>query len=164
MSRCRDGVVMTVLPASDYKLMQPSDYEWATLHIAWHRDDKERYLLFAFLELIPAEIPKPMATKQVERKVSTYGKRCYVYFKREVLPIKDALAWYASCRDGHVDLVNNPKPTQLIINAFMQEPLWPVLTSTNALPFVAYTARTHHLLQSKRPKVVERLRDDIETV
>jgi len=147
-----------------YVLKQPGDYTWAVLHIAWYRDGKDRHLVFGFVELVPAELSKPEGTTEVSFKVNQLGKQSYLYFKRLVITVDDALKWYEECRQGNVVLLNNPKPAQLTLNTFKEEPTWPTLVTTAEMPFVPFSARAHHLLQLTLLPQVQLVRDDAKAM
>lgn len=124
------------------------DYGHACLHLAWYREDQERYLLFAMVELLPAEFPPPDSTEEQCLQTRSLGRKTAIYVRRDVLSAAEALAWYNHCRKGRVYL---PGSNVILTTAVLaQEPFWPFLTSTNNLPFHSWgTVRAHHLLQAK---------------
>ncbi|SEH67337.1 VPA1262 family N-terminal domain-containing protein [Magnetospirillum fulvum] len=133
----------------------PGDYGHACLHLAWYREDQERYLLFAMVELLPSEFPPPDSTEEQCLRTRSLGRRTAVYVRRDVLPATEALTWYEHCRDGHVRLPGSD--VVLSTATLAQEPCWPFLTSTNNLPFHSWgTVRSHHLLQARTPDAAQR--------
>jgi hypothetical protein len=140
------------------------DYRDAVLHLAWdvHKETKERTLLFAFVELLPAEIPPPLDDydpKGGERLGPQSKHRIYV--RHAVTSARRALEWYLDCRrgtavvpenDGAVPAAGEAKKTAKLAD-LGEEPAWPGLLSasddTDMLPFVPgwiQCPRTHHLL------------------
>lgn len=144
------------------------DYQQAVLHLAWdrHSATKQRTLLFAFVELLPTEIPAPIddydhTSPRCSHRLA-HNSQHYVYVRHAVTTARRALAWYNACRegaavlpenDGTIPSVEDKTAKRLTLMALGQEPVWPTLTSTfedtDAIPFVPQwieQPRTHHLL------------------
>jgi len=155
---------MKLTDHAPYILMQPGDYDWAVIHITWYREGNDRHLLFGFVELIPAELPKPEGTSEINFKVKLLKKQGYHYFKRTVITADTALKWYDDCRQGNIDLLENAKPAQLQHNEFKEEPNWPALVTTTELPFVSFSARAHHLLQGILSQPVKLVQDHTKSM
>ena len=145
------------------------DYERAVVHLAWnrrHRDGEadERTLLFAFVELIPTEIPPP--PDDYDPKDDRFHERLggqsehFVYVRHAVVPAREGLAWYLGCRrgvavlpgkDGHFPDAAGATPLRLA--DLGEEPAWPTLVcaadDSDVIPFApdwAECPRTHHLV------------------
>jgi len=142
------------------------DYAEAVLHIAWNvnSETKERTLLFAFVELLPAEIPAPIDDYEKHgRSVLRLGgdSKHRVYVRHAVVTATRALEWYVACRAGKAVLPEDDgtlpswddSKKRLRLMDFGEEPKWPSLLAasdeTTLLPFcpqwIQYP-RTHHLL------------------
>jgi hypothetical protein len=143
------------------------DYKFAVLHIAWdwHRGTDDVTLLFAFVELIPAEIPPPIEdyNYRAPHCSCSLGKNSNhnVYVRHAVVSARQALDWYQACRagsallpkdDGTIPAVDNLS-YKLKLASLGEEPAWPTLTSAfdegDSIPFVPQwivCPRTHHLL------------------
>jgi hypothetical protein len=146
------------------------DYGHAVLHLAWDRNDAtgERTLLFAFVELIPHEIPPPIDDYDPKSDRSSLrlggDSKHWVYVRHAVVTARRALDWYLACRRGIAILPNNdgslpepedPKAKRLALADLGEEPPWPTLISSpdddsdDTLPFCppwARPPRVHHLL------------------
>jgi len=137
------------------------DYREAVLHLAWDRcsETKERTLLFAFVELLPSEVPVPIddydpKAPDCSRRLGSESNH-YIHIRHVVMPARQATAWYLDCRRGHavmppVDSVDRPL---LTIAELGEEPQWPSLVSnmdeSDIIPFCPqwiHCPRTHHLL------------------
>jgi len=144
------------------------DYHHAVLHIAWdlHTDTKERALLFAFVELLPAEIPPPKddydaRAPRCRHRLGGDSKH-HVYVRHAVTTARRALEWYRACRigqavlpenDGAIPEAEHAGTKRLKLAEMGEEPLWPTLVSasedSDTLPFMPQwinCPRTHHLL------------------
>lgn len=143
------------------------DYEMAIVHLAWDRRGREeRTLLFAFVELIPTEIPPPV--DDYDAKDPRFSQRLggqsdhVVYVRHAVVPAREALGWYLGCRrglavlpgkDGRLPAPEAAGATVLRLSDLGEEPAWPTLVcaadDSDAIPFApdwAECPRTHHLL------------------
>ena len=148
------------------------DYEMAVVHLAWDlrhgRDAEEsvRTLLFAFVELIPTEVPPPVDDCEAndgrffERLGGNNGHMVSV--RHAVVPAKEALAWYRDCRrgvavlpgvDGRFPNPEAPEAKRLRLADLGEVPLWPSLLcaadSTDEIPFApewAECPRIDHLV------------------
>ena len=145
------------LPTSPLEGLE-DDYGSAVLHIAWdrHSGTKDRTLLFAFVELLPTEIPPPI--DDYDPKAPRSSQRLggdsehHVYIHHAVLTAREGLDWYLGCRIGTAVLPGkNDSPLKLA--DLGEEPPWPKLISasddSDALPFKPqwiHCPRTHHLL------------------
>jgi len=144
------------------------DYHRAVLHLAWdrHSTTKERTLLFAFVELLPAEIPPPIDDYDPRSPRCScrlaHDSQHYVYVRHAVTTGQRALAWYLACRKGTAVLPENDgtfpetedtTAKRLKVAMRGQEPVWPTLISafdnSDTIPFapqwIEYP-RIHHLL------------------
>ena len=144
------------------------DYHHAVLHLAWDRHSltKERTLLFAFVELLPAEIPPPIddydpTSPRCSRRLA-HDSLHYVYVRHAVATAQQALAWYRACRegvavlpenDGRVPRTEDTTAKRLKVAMLGQEPVWPTLISAfdngDTIPFAPQWIehpRIHHLL------------------
>jgi hypothetical protein len=142
----------TPLPASLLDTFE-SDYGQAVVHLAWdrHSETNERTLLFAFVELLPIEIPPPI--DDYDPKSPRCYKRLdkhYVYVRHAVMTAKQALDWYLACRAG---TATTPEGVPLRLADLGEEPAWPGLIATSdeatTIPFCPpwmQHPRTHHLL------------------
>jgi hypothetical protein len=147
-----------------------TDYHHAVLHIAWdwHRPPFDTVrLLFAFVELLPAEVPPPIDDYSFKdpgcRQRLGKASEHQVHIRRAVISAADALAWYMACRSGTAVLPDDngslrspddPGPQRLALLAPLgEEPAWPALLSapddSDMLPFAPawiHCARSHHLV------------------
>jgi len=151
------------LPANPLEGLE-DDYGHAVLHLAWdrHAETGERTLLFAFVELLPTEIPPPLDDYDPNGGHRLGGKSQHkLYVRHAVTSARRALDWYLDCRAGTAVLPDNdgtiPAPKdaakKLKLTDLGEEPPWPALVSasddSDALPFVPQwieCPRTHHLL------------------
>lgn len=148
-----------------------SDYEMAVVHLAFNRrrgrpgELGEGTLLFAFVELLPTEIPPPnddFDPKDPRFSAGLGGDGQHtVYVRHAVVSAKNALAWYLGCRRGLAVLPENgafPEPeaagaTRLRLADLGEEPSWPTLLciadDSKRVPFApewAECPRMHHLI------------------
>jgi hypothetical protein len=144
------------------------DYRLAVLHIAWDRHShlQERTLLFAFVELLPAEIPPPEddydpKAPWCNHRLGSESEHC-VYLRHAVTTAREALEWYLACRlgsavlpahDGNIPRANDAGAKRLKLAELGEEPPWPTLISasddSDRLPFIPQwiqCPRSHHLL------------------
>ena len=144
-----------------------ADYHHGILHLAFERDRNtgQGTLLFAFVELIPAEIPPPIDDfdpKASHCSCPLPGGQHHLYVRHLPVPAHVALDWYLACRSGIAVLpeLDGSLPERNAVGAKLlglvrlgEEPPWPTLNSAGedrkALPFcpdwLEYP-RTHHLL------------------
>jgi hypothetical protein len=134
------------------------DYGHAVLHVAWdrHSETKELTLLFAFVELLPTEIPPPIddydfKAPRSSHRLGSDSKHC-IYVRHAVMTARQGLDWYLACRVGTA-VLPWPKGSPLKLADLGEEPPWPTLVSasddSDAIPFVPqwiHCPRTHHLL------------------
>ena len=147
------------LPTSPLEGLE-DDYGSAVVHIAWdrHSESGELTLLFAFVELLPTEIPAPLddydfKAPRSSQRLGNESKHC-IYIRHAVLPARDALDWYLACRIGNgAAVLPWGKRSPVKLADLGEEPPWPTLISasddSDALPFVPqwiHCPRTHHLL------------------
>jgi hypothetical protein len=143
----------------------------AVVHLAWNLrragDGKEaqRTLLFAFVELLPTEIPPPPDDYEPKdpRFTEPLGKQSEhrVNVRHAVVPAKNALAWYLGCRRGLAVLPEDggfpdpeaPTAKRLRLADLGEEPPWPTLLcvadDSDTIPFApdwAKCPRMHHLI------------------
>lgn len=145
------------LPTSPLEGLE-DDYGSAVVHIAWdrHSESGELTLLFAFVELLPTEIPPPIDDYDFKAPRSSHrlgkdSKHC-IYVRHAVLTAREALDWYLACRIGTAVLPWGDR-LPLKLADLGEEPPWPTLISasddSDAIPFVPqwiHCPRTHHLL------------------
>lgn len=145
------------LPTSPLEGLE-EDYGSAVVHIAWdrHSESGELTLLFAFVELLPTEIPAPLddydfKAPRSSQRLGGESQHC-IYIRHAVLPARDALDWYLACRIGNAVLPWG-KRSPVKLADLGEEPPWPTLISASddstALPFKPqwiHCPRTHHLL------------------
>lgn len=144
------------------------DYQHAVLHLAWDWNKKadEQTLLFAFVELLPAEIPPPIDDYDYKAPRCSHplgkGSSHYVYVRHAVASARQAINWYLAARggvavlpddDGTIRAPDDPAALFLKLASLGEEPVWPTLISASddseTLPFVPQWIRfprTHHLL------------------
>lgn len=159
------------LPASPLVATLDEDYEMAVVHVAWDRQrgrngkEDERTLLFAFVELIPAEIPPPVDDyrENDRRFFERLGGNSdhSVCVRHAVVPAKEALSWYLDCRravavlpgDGRLPKPDAPDAKRLRLADLGEVPLWPTLVcaadNSDEIPFGpewAECPRMHHLV------------------
>lgn len=148
-----------------------SDYEMAVVHLAWDRrrggEDKEpeRTLLFAFVELLPNEIPPP--NDDYDPRDPRFSERLggqsehHVHIRHAVVSAENALSWYLGCRRGLAVLPENgcfpdpeaPNAKRLGLADLGEEPSWPTLLcvadDSDSIPFApewAECPRMHQLV------------------
>lgn len=148
-------------PREDLVLGYPCAlYEHAVLHILVGGAANQWRLLFAFIELLPLEVPPPL--HDGFREGPRLKKRnCRIFADHVPLSVTQALAWYEDARggrvvrpegDGSVSRADDPKATICLPLGWGEEPLWPsyVLADTeHRLPFLSRwhaTPRVHHLM------------------
>ena len=145
------------LPTSPLEGLE-DDYGSAVVHFAWdrHSGTKELTLLFAFVELLPTEIPPPIDDYDFKAPRSSHrlgkdSKHC-IYVRHAVLTAREALDWYLACRVGTAVLPWGDR-LPLKLADLGEEPPWPTLISASddstAIPFKPqwiHCPRTHHLL------------------
>lgn len=141
------------------------DYQSAVVHVAWNyrQDTQDRVLLFAFVELLPVEIPPPIDDYDPKSGTRLGGNsKNRVHVRHAVVPAKQAYSWYLECRRGIVRLPTNdgqlPEASDgstknPAVGALGEEPQWPTLLTaaddTDAIPFCPQwikCPRVHHLI------------------
>lgn len=155
-----------VTSPNDMTQLLTSDYEHVIIHLAWYRDDNYRALIFGMLELVPKEFPKPISSSETSNRLGSKGRR-YLYVRRFVMPVEQALKWYNQCRDGDIVLPEDGWDNPSCINKFleisglMEEPTWPQMVTTSDLPFVPdchICPRVHHLIPVALPEKIKELK------
>jgi hypothetical protein len=143
-----------------------SDYEHAVLHLAWdrHKETRQRTLLFAWVELLPTEVPPPkddVALADLELKLG--GKSNHrVYVRHVTLSAERARRWYLGCRQGTAVLPEDdgrlpdddaPDARRVQLADLGEEPPWPNLVCVKdkeeVVPFCPQwhdCPRVHHLI------------------
>ena len=114
-------------------------YGQAVVHLAWLRDDKVRYLLFGMVELRPHEFPAADSSPEQHRQAANKS-RLYLHYRRFVMPVEEAIAWYEAAIEGNVALPasddNTPQSSQTMRGGpFFMSPAWPRLVASNKLDF-----------------------------
>lgn len=142
----------TPLPASLLDTID-GDYRDAVVHLVLdrHSETNDGTLLFAFVELLPTEVPPPIDDfdPKSRRCARRFGKH-YVYVRHAVMTARQALEWYLACRAG---TATTPEGVPLRLADLGEEPAWPGLIATSdeattipfCPPWIQYP-RTHHLL------------------
>ncbi len=147
--------------------MKDDDYGRALLHLAWYRDDQQRFLIFAMVELFPSECPPPEPTKEFSLRTRRFGNKSCVYFRRFPMTAREGLDWYMACRNGSPEIpdAEDQPRVQLKCTSFAEEPVWPSLVTSLDLPFHCWgTVRSHHLFQANPPQDVSKVFTDTLTV
>ena len=136
--------------------MTSTGYSQAVIHLAWFRDDHVRHLLFGLVELRPNEFPDAVGSPEYSHRAMSKGRR-YLYYRRFVIPSKQAIEWYRSATIGRPITLpgdpSNPTPgdgASLSAGAFVQEPRWPQTITSNDLPYAPdwmVSARSHSLFR-----------------
>jgi len=143
-----------------------SDYEQAVVHIAWalrKKGDGEprRTLLFAWVELLPTEVPPPVDDGDIEGELGT-GSDWRIHVRHAVVPAERARQWYLACRQGTAVLPDEGGglPDQdekgartMRLGDLGEEPPWPSLVcvedregETPFCPVWHACPRVHHLV------------------
>lgn len=135
------------------------DYGHALVHLVWYREDRQRFLLFAMVELFPIELPPPEPTEEQAFAVRSIGRQHHVYLRRIPMTVRDALDWHSRALQGTVVVPDGASaPVHLSNSGFVQEPVWPYLLATQTLPFLPWTSvRAHFALQRTLPLEIRRL-------
>lgn len=157
------------LPPSPLATLE-SDYGMAVIHLAWdlrrngEGREAERTLIFAFVELLPAEIPPP--EDDYDAKDPRFSKRLggqsehRIYVRHAVVKASTARDWYDGCRRGVATLPEDGRilepdaegAKRLRLVALDEEPPWPTLLCVadhDTIPFApdwAESPRVHHLV------------------
>jgi hypothetical protein len=139
------------------------DYERAVLHLAWDRriGTNERTLLFAWVELLPVEVPPPLDDGEQRTRLGETSDH-EISLRRSVVPARRALAWYLECRRGVAVLPDDagqvPEPAEagsasVVLADLGEEPPWPTLVcvsgESDTVPFCPQWhehPRVHHLV------------------
>lgn len=150
--------------------MDCTGYRQALIHLAWFRDDTSRYLLFGMVELRPNEFPDAVGCPEKERRIGNKGRK-YLYYRRFVLPVADAIGWYETAAGGNLVFPSDPNdPTpgdgvKLEGGPFVEEPPWPHLSTSKELVFAPdwmQDSRRHFLLPKHvlPPEISKNIRTD----
>jgi len=147
------------------------DYGWASIRLVLRRDDARVRLVFASVELLPAEIPRQPTTHPENLRIpKTNRGRCY--FRHVSVNAHAAVAWYMEALAGRLrapvdpDAASIPGDDEGIETpAYGQEPLWPHLVVGGDVPFLADwqgAPRVHQLvpLTGAAPEVANLLADN----
>lgn len=155
----QDEVALPANPLATFT----SDYAHAVLHLAWDRNKatRERTLLFAWVELLPSEVPPPNDDGETEMPLGSKSDHC-INVRHAVLTAEQALAWYLRCRqgsavlpesDGRLPSPEDPAARQMRLGELGEEPPWPNLVCVKdreaVLPFSPawhVCPRAHHLV------------------
>ncbi len=139
--------------------MDLTRYCQAIIHLAWFRDDKVRHLLFGMVELRPNELPDAVSCPPKCFRVGNKGRK-YLYYRRFVLPVADAICWYRKAADGNIVLLRDPNHSTPGDGAkleggpfepeppFEPKPPWPHFVTSKELAFAPdwmQDSRTHFL-------------------
>lgn len=137
------------------------DYGQAVLHIAWDRNTRTnvRTLVFAFVEMLPHEIPPPLDDYDPKGGHRLTGASVHhVHVRHAVLTAAQALDWYLACReevailpenDGALPARTDPAAKRLELARLGEDPAWPRLVTWSpehtALPFCPHWAKSPRL-------------------
>jgi hypothetical protein len=150
------------------------DYGKAVLHLVWNREGNGptciRSLLFAFVELLPQEVPAPPDDYDPRAGVRlTNDSTHHVHFRHAVVTARQGLDWYLNCRQGVALLPENdgtlPSNTtegkHLEVGALDEVLPWPELRTAgggdDTIPFCPRwieSPRVHQLLPVSAPAVM----------
>lgn len=141
------------------------DYEQAVVHVAWalrkKSDEPKRTLLFAWVELLPVEVPPPVDDGDIEGKLGAVSEH-RIYVRHAVVSVEDAVRWYLACRQGTAVLPDEtgrlPDRAEegartMCLGNLGEEPPWPSLVcvedreeETPFCPVWHACPRVHHLV------------------
>ena len=134
--------------------MDLTGYRQAIIHLAWFRDDQVRHLLFGMVELRPNEFPDAIGCPPQSFRAKSESRK-YLYYRRFVLSVQDAIDWYRNAADGNIVLPRDPNHetpgdgAKLESGTSVQEePPWPHFVTSNELAFAPdwmRDSRTHFL-------------------
>lgn len=133
--------------------MDFTEYRQAVIHLAWFHDGQVRHLLFGMVELRPNELPDAIGCRPKRFRVGNRGSK-YLYYRRFVLSVPDAIDWYRNAADGNLILPHDPNHStpgdgaKLEGGPFEPEPPWPHFVTSNELAFAPdwmRNSRTHFL-------------------
>lgn len=140
-----------------------SDYERAVIHVSWdwNRDTRERTLLFAWVELLPTEIPPPIDDGEIDERVGSKSSHV-VNVRHAVVSADRAIQWYRDClrgsavlpeEDGCLPEEDSPRARRIQVEDLSEEPPWPHLVCVEEqgtlIPFCPvwhFCPRVHHLV------------------
>ena len=115
-------------------------YGQAVIHLAWHRNDQIRLLLFGMVELRPVEFTQVSSCMLKSARIGNKG-RAYLYYRRFSVKVDAAISWYEAALAGNTVLPtdsDHPTPgdgAELQVAEFVQEPPWPGFVSSSNLAF-----------------------------
>jgi hypothetical protein len=141
-------------------LILAGDYNHAVVQVACLLDDKTAYLIFASVELLPAEMEKPPEELSKHLRVKRFGDRARVFFHRYIVSAEEAFSWYERCRSGVISLLGEDAEWTLNCGELLQEPPWPAVIVGHKIPVsgeVSSPSRTHHLFPQAMPLELARL-------
>lgn len=126
--------------------------DWSLLHLAWFRAAQSRYLLFGWLEHMPADVPIQDGHPFVSYKL---GETEALHVSRFPLSRDESLQWLDKARTGQVNLPKHPDATTsgdlapLETINLRREPLVQSGVLSMELPFLPYlhSAAHFYLLQ-----------------
>jgi hypothetical protein len=169
------GIVIQEIPAAPADPLGTfkDDYGKAVLHLAWDRmgggAECTRTLLFAFVELLPREVPAPVDDYDPDAGIRLGCKSKHkIHFRHAVASAQQALAWYLDCRKGLIILPENdgtlPSSTggaKRLDTETLDDVLpWPTLRTAGGgdgtIPFCPQwieSPRVHHLLPLREPAI-----------
>lgn len=140
------------------------DYEKAVLHLAWNFDKSSlrRTLLFAWVELLPKEIPPPVDDYDPKGGRALGGASNHrIFIRHAVVSARQGIEWYRSCFENRAVLPENDgtvssegRGKQLVLDDLDEVPAWPTLISIieeqeKHFPFLPewiQCPRVHHLV------------------
>lgn len=131
----------TVQPTDPLETLD-EDYTSAVIHLAWAEEQQEQQtLLFAFVELLPTEVPPPL--DDGPQSLGLGPERPMVRLRRLVVPARSAVEWYLDCRRGEVALPGangalRAVPSEAVDVVRGEDPPWPTLVcplERAAIPF-----------------------------
>ena len=137
------------------------DFRFAVIQAICLLHEGNYHLVFASVELLPAELPRPPDEPCVKSDpAKRLGSQARLFHQRYVVSAEEALVWYQHCREGRFTLLANDAHRTTVHESLVQEPVWPQLITSSNFPVWGDTpaaTRTHHLYPSTTPPVIEQL-------
>lgn len=153
--------------------MDLTGYRQAIIHLAWFRDDQVRHLLFGMVELRPNEFPDAIGCPPQSFRAKNKSRKC-LHYRRFVLSVQDAIAWYRNAANGNLILPHDPNHRTKGDGAKLEdgtsvkeEPPWPRFVTSNKLAFAPDWSRIRVLIACFRktsyPRKSARLSESTKT-
>lgn len=157
-------VQFVTLPAEPLSGLS-SDYGNALIRLAWDRTGQIRRLLFASVELLPTEVPRPVDDGEHWCRFGGNSAH-YGHIRTVVTDATRAVQWYRDAvrgavvrpeDDGSLPPADAVGVVTLAALPLSEEPQWPEMAlAKQGVPFLAswhHPARVHHLLPRRDPMV-----------